>query len=282
MVISTQFREWKEADSRRVLVVEMRGLVDTSDKPLLQAVPRTVLGRREDCLVDVRRYLTGEQPNVDEALKEISHLQRQIRMARGDTARANVQVVAGGVMQVPLLFYAGTLLDDEGNTMLFDWERTKGEWKQLKEIDDESRFIVDGLENFNSVSEVVVAVSASYKAALDDIAITFPGSPVVHLARQNPQPNTLWSEDTQVALTQQFIETLAILANHGIKVVHLVLAAPATLCIRFGKAYDHRNMPKLRCYQREQGHMLPYPWSVEMPTANKPVTYLPTQTTISV
>lgn len=59
MVLWTQYREWKEADSRRILVVEMRGLVDTSDKPLLAAVPRTLLGRRVDCLVDVRTHLAA-------------------------------------------------------------------------------------------------------------------------------------------------------------------------------------------------------------------------------
>ncbi len=281
LTLWTQFRDWKEADTRRILVLEMRGLVDTSDKPLLKAIPRTLLGRRDDCLVDVRRYLAGPNPNVQEALKEVSHVQRQIRQARGDAARADVQVVAGGVMQVPLLFYAGTLLDDEGAVLLFDWERTRGDWRQLNDADDGERFAVTGLDRLGNGKEVVLAVSASYLASLDDIATTFPGMPLVRMERANPQPNSLWSEEAQAALTQQFLQVLGKLANQGVKVVHLVLAAPATLALRFGKAYDHRNMPELRCYQREQGETPPYPWSIKMPAANEPVAYLRTKTSIS-
>lgn len=280
MVLWSQYREWKEADSRRILVVEMRGLVDTSDKPLLAAVPRTVLGRRVDCLVDVRTHLAAPTPNVEEALKEIEHIQRDVRRARGDTARADVQVVAGGVMQVSLLFFAGTLLDDEGNVLLMDWERTKGDWKQLSDQADGETFEITGLDGLGTSKEVVLAVSASYVAAYNDIAATFPGIPVVRMARPNPQPNTLWSEDTQAALTQQFLQTLGRLANQGVEMVHLVLAAPASLAIRFGKAYDHRNMPKLRCYQREQNQTPPYPWSIQMPAAQQPVAFVPTPVAI--
>jgi len=280
MVIWTQIREWKEADTRRILVVEMRGLVDTSDKPLLTAIPHSCVGRRVDCLVDVRNYLASPGPNLKEALKEIEHIQRDVRRARGDTARADVQVVAGGVMQVPLLFYAGTLLDDEGNILIMDWERTNGDWKLLNDPADGERFDVIGLDRLENSKEVVLAVSASYLAAFDDIAITFPRLPVVHMARPNPQPNSLWSEETQTILTQQFLQLLGSLANQGVEMVHLVLVAPASLAIRFGKAYDHRNMPKLRCYQREQGHTPPYPWSIQMPAATQPVVSVPTPVAI--
>jgi hypothetical protein len=276
MVLWTQYREWKEADTRRILVVEMRGLVDTSDRPLLAAVPRTLLGRRVDCLVDVRTHLAAPTPNVEEALKEIEHIQRDVRRARGDTARADVQVVAGGVMQVPLLFFAGTLLDDEGNVLLMDWERTNGDWKLLSDQADGKAFEIIGLDGLGTSKEVVLAVSASYVAAYNDIATTFPGIPVVRMARPNPQPNSLWSEDTQAALTQQFLQMLGTLANQGVEMVHLVLVAPASLAIRFGKAYDHRNMPKLRCYQREQNQTPPYPWSIQMPAAQQPVAFVQT------
>lgn len=279
-ILLIQYREWKEADNRRILVVEMRGLVDTADKPLLAAVPRTLLGRRVDCLVDVRTHLAAPTPNVEEALKEIEHIQRDVRRARGDTARADVQVVAGGVMQVSLLFFAGTLLDDEGNVLLMDWERTKGDWKQLSDQADGETFEITGLDGLGTSKEVVLAVSASYVAAYNDIATTFPGIPVVRMARPNPQPNTLWSDETQAALAQQFLKTLGTLANQGVEMVHLVLAAPASLAIRFGKAYDHRNMPKLRCYQREQSHTPPYPWSIQMPAAQQPVAFVPTPVAI--
>lgn len=276
LVLDSYVRERRQEDINRVVVVEMRGLANTSDRPLLSAVPPTLVGQRIDALVDVRTFLTATPPNVVEALRELDDMKRTLRRARGDTARAHVNVLAGGVMHVPLLFHAGTLFDDDGKVVLMDWERTAGKWLDLNQADDGGRFTITGLDTLSSTKDVVVAVSASYAASLDDIAATFPGLPVVHLARANPSPNTLWSEATQVALTQQFLHTMAALDGQGVKMVHLVLVAPATLSIRFGMAYDHRNMPSLRCYQRERENVPPYPWSIEMGTATQAVRYVTT------
>lgn len=260
----------------RVLVVELRGLVDTSDRPLIRAVPASMRGRIEDCLVDVRAQLSGV-PDVPAALEELRSLATQVRRARGDTAREHVSVVAGGVLQVPLLFYAGVLLDDEGQVELMDWDRIEGQWKQLDQPDDGSRFENSGLQEVAG-SEVVLAVSASYMADMPGIARTFPGLPLVHLARPNAKPNTLWSKETQAALAGQFLDTLAELNNRGVKTIHLVLAAPATLALRLGGVYDAKNQPKLRCYEWKREQAIAYPWSVQMPTASTRVDYFPTAT----
>lgn len=276
MVVMTYLREWRDDDARRVMVVELRGLVDTSDRPLIGSLPRALPGQRVDCLVNVRPFLSVKPPQVTEALHELGHVRRQLRQLRAGTSRENVTVVAGGVMQVPLQFYTGTLMDDEGAVHLYDWERTEKRWKALTEIDDGSRFKVTGLESAADAREVVLAVSASYQVAMEDIGVTFPDLPLVHLAREKPLPNTLWSEEAQAGLTQQFLQTLAALANTGVKTVHLILAAPAALSIRFGMAYDGRNMPELRCYQREADQFPPYPWSIQMPKDGTPVQYLTT------
>lgn len=266
MTVHAYWKESKEAEVKRVVVVELRGLVDTSDFPLIRAVPKRLTGRKVDALVDVRQLLTGPSPNVSAALLELSHMQRNVRQVRGDTARAQVQVVAGGIMPVPLLFYSGVLLDDEGHVVLMDWERTSKCWKQLADPDDGTRFEISGVETAQASKEVVLAVSASYLADLSGIEATFPGLPVVHLQRQDLSVNSIWSDDTQAHLTQQFLQTLGSLANDGVELVHLILATPASLSIRFGMAYDVRNMPTLRCYQWNRGQVPPYEWSVEMPT----------------
>lgn len=258
----------------RVLVVELRGLVDTSDRPLIKAVPPAMRGRIEDCLVDVRVHLSGV-PDVPAALEELHTLGKQVRRARGDTAREHVSVLAGGVLQVPLLFYAGLLLDDEGKVELMDWDRIEGRWKQLNQPDDASRFDITGLQDAVG-SEVVLAVSASYVADLDGIARTFAGLPLVHLARPRAKPNTLWSQEVQAALAAQFLDTLADLHNRGVQTIHLVLAASSSLALRLGSVYDAKNHPQLRCYEWKRDQPLAYPWSVQMPTAATPVSYEPT------
>lgn len=279
LTVHSYRKESREADIKRVVVVELRGLVDTSDHPLIEAVPKRLTGRKVDASVDVRQLLTGPSPNVPEALLELRHIQRNVRQVRGDTARAHVQVVAGGIMPVPLLFYSGVLLDDEGHVVLMDWERTGKCWKQLADPDDGTRFEISGIETAQASKEVVLAVSASYLADFSGIESTFPGLPVVHLQRQDLSVNSIWSDDTQAQLTQQFLQTLGALANDGVELVHLILAAPASLSIRFGMAYDVRNMPTLRCYQWNRGQVPPYEWSVEMPTNHQAAAvHIPTPT----
>ncbi|MCE1061561.1 SAVED domain-containing protein [Pseudomonas alloputida] len=275
-------KESKEADAKRVAVVELRGLVDTSDTPLISAIPGRLVGRREDCRIDLRSHVCPGALNVPAALAELAFLPQSLRQRRADTSRSDTEVVVGGVMQVPFLFYAGVLLDDEGRVTLMDWDRTKEQWRELTEIDSGVRFEQDGLEGVESSPEVVLAVSASYTVELCDIARTFPGLPLVHLYRPNPRVNALWSSEEQAALTQQFLDVLSDLKNRGVTRIHLVLAASASLAIRFGKVYDARNMPALQCYHWEKERTPPYPWSVQMPlTLGGAASYIPTEPAIA-
>lgn len=265
--------ELKELQVSRVLAIELRGLVDTADSPLIRAIPAKTAGRRESCLVDVRRLVMGPTPNIPEALNELAQLRRHIRLIAAGTSREHLTIVAGGVMQVSLLFYAGVLLDDEGRVQLMEWERAAGHWRELDEQDNEERFSISGLDKVQSLSpDVVVAVSASYLADLAGIAQTFPEMPVVHARLPDPKPNTLLSESMQKELTRQFTSIMAELANRSVGIVHLILAAPATLCIRLGQAYDPRNMPTLKCYQRERDQTPPYPWHISI-EGDKPVQF---------
>lgn len=277
LIISEYRRERKEAEISKVIVIELRGLVDTSDRPLKNSIPRRLVGHKHDCLVDIRRQVANgpvSQREASEAIRELEQIQRSVRQERGGTAREHVSVVAGGVMQVPFLFYAGSLLDDEGQVTLLDWERTASEWRELTEPDNNERFSVSGMASMDG-NTVVLAVSATYRASDKDIAATFPGVRVVQLALANPTPNKLFSEVTQAALTQQFIGTLAELANAGVQQVHLVLVASASLSLRFGRAYDARNMPVLLCYHRDNTTP-PYPWSIQMPSAGQAALYVKT------
>uniref|UniRef100_UPI0004634A98 SAVED domain-containing protein n=1 Tax=Pseudomonas syringae TaxID=317 RepID=UPI0004634A98 len=266
LIVHGYLKAQRETDSRRIAVLELRGLVDTSDTPLINAVPAKYRGRKEDCLVDLRSLLASKTPDVQGAIVELAHIPRQLRRVRGDSTRGNVQVVAGGVMQVPLLFYTGVLLDDEGQVALMDWERVDSTWAELGEVDSGQRFSIDGLEKVVTGGPVVLAISASYIVEFSDIAKTFPSLPLVHLARPNPKVNKLWSEDEQKELARQFLDVLCSLKSANVTMVHLVLAAPTTLAIRFGKHYDVRNMPPIRCYHWERNQSPPYPWCVEMPT----------------
>ena len=251
----------KAAERSAVVVVELRGLIDTSDSSLLKSLPRGLMGQRLDALIDVRELTVAGA--IKQAMQRVAAMPDLIRRLRGSRAKSDVQVVVGGVLPVPLLFLAGAMLDDEGSVLSFDWDRVSEVWKPLDEPDDGERFELSGMDDLPSgTPHVVLAISASYLTDPFAIKNSFGEVPVVSLSLTNPLPGTLWSGAKQDALAAQFAAAVATLGNKGVKRISLVLAASSTLALRVGRAYDRRNMPEIACYQYERKPKPAYPWSV--------------------
>ncbi|MCZ8164973.1 SAVED domain-containing protein [Silanimonas sp.] len=251
------------SERRAVLALELRGLVDTSDKPLLGSVPRDLIGQRIDGVVDVRELAVSG--SIEHALAKVLRIPEQLRSLRGSRKPEDVSLVAAGVLQVPLLFIAGVLIDDEGAITPMDWDRTSSKWRRLDEPDDGERFSLAGIEQLHpETSHVVLSVSASYLTNATAIKKTFGDTPVVSLSLPNPLPETLWSDAKQSALASQFVSTIASLGNSGVEQISLILAAPSSLAIRLGRSYDRRNMPKIACYQYDRTASPAYPWAVQI------------------
>lgn len=262
------WQERAERDRRRAIVIEVRGLRDTSGTPLVDAVPANVIGRRIPLLINLRQGQDGAITNPGVALRRIETLPYDIANHEGGADRADVSFVLGGLAPVPLSFLVGVLVDDENAVMLMDWNRHQQRWSPLDADDDGNRFTVSGLNAIpQSVDEAVMAVSVSYRADLAGIAAKFPGLPVIELVLEAGGPDAHWSEDKQAALAKQFLETVIAIGNQGVRVIHLVLAAPNSVVFRFGRIYDKRNLPAVIAYQYERGETPPYPWGVKMPVS---------------
>ncbi|MGA9617149.1 MAG: SAVED domain-containing protein [Serratia proteamaculans] len=55
----------------------------------------------------------------------------------------------------------------------------------------------------------------------------------------------------------------------GAKRIHIVLAAPSSIALNFGRRYDNRNLAQALVYQYEKDHAITYPWAVEIPGHGK-------------
>ncbi|KMS56642.1 hypothetical protein V474_14590 [Novosphingobium barchaimii LL02] len=250
---------------KKVLAIELRGLRDTSGTPLSKAVPSRLKGRRQSVLVNLRQGADGSilQPGI--ALGHITQLPTSIRHQEEGFDRADISLVAAGMAPVPYTFLAGVLIDDESEVLLMDWDRGSEAWRELNGTDDGERFIVSGLDALTDEIEAVVAVSMSYDVDAGAIAKTFPDLPVIHLKMPKPNPASFWSSEKQVALAQQFFDTVRALCGTKVKLVHLVFSATNSSVLRFGRSYDKRNLPDLIVYQYDQAATPPYPWGVRMP-----------------
>ena len=256
---------------KRVIAIELRGLRDTSGCPLVKAVPRTITGRREQLLLNLRQGQDGNIGDPAAAVRRVEALPHDLASREQGIDRSDITYILGGLAPVPLSFLTGILTDDECAVTLMDWDRHTNRWSPLELADDGKRFAISGLDAVAAQTDAVaVAVSVSYAIDTTGVAQKYPGMPLVEMNLQDGNPDAHWSEEKQAALGRQFLETLIALGNIGVRTVHLFLAAPNSVVLRLGRLYDKRNLPAVIVYQYDRREAPPFPWGIQMPVEGKP------------
>jgi hypothetical protein len=106
---------------KRVLVIEGRGLRDIPGKPLADALPAHVEGRREPYLLDLRqRVEDGKIVNPTPIIEKIEALPSHLDHVAGGQDRSDLTVAYGGLTAVPFTFLTGVILDDEDRLVVLD------------------------------------------------------------------------------------------------------------------------------------------------------------------
>jgi len=264
-------RDARREGRKRVIVIEARGLRDWQGTPLDQAVPSSILGSREQVIVDVRQGLVdGKIVDPSAVLRRVTSLPDDLARRSDGLDRRDITYVVGGLAPVPLLFLIGIIVDDESQTNFMDWDRHTGTWRQLDASDDGKRFIIAGLDQVAAETpRVALCVSASYDVLDSDVAVAEPGIPIVRMDLDGRSTSANWSETKQRELGRQFLEVARTLASKGVKEITLFLAAPASLALRFGAVYDKRNLPLLEVNQYERGDPKVFPWAIRMPVSGR-------------
>lgn len=266
---------WREARASqrcRVVVVEVRGLHSSPDSPLENA-KISAPGVRQTALIDFRPASEQELVNPEAALERILALKPTITALSKGANRSDISIVAGGLAPVPTLVLIGAILDDESQLTVFDWDRSIGDWRETNQVDDGVRLRTLNAPTFGpDDSEAVLAVSASYEIRVEDLDAKFPSLP--RLVLSSPPPLTadrFWSLEKQSAYVVTIRDAIQQLTAAGVKRIHMVLAAPSSLSLRIGRAYDRRLSAELVVYQYERRLARPYPWGILLPSASVPV-----------
>lgn len=270
--------EFRRESRRRLVVIEMRGLNTSPDTPALDKVVPSFRGNRRNLPIDFRPQRQDARVDPSYMLERMSSMKSVLQSLVDGADKRDIEVAIGGLASVPALFLAGMLIDDESHVHLYDWDRNLKSWRSIDGPDDSLRFLpLEGLPAKLASTEVVMVVEASYSVYQADIAASFAGSlPVIRLKVQTPLADRFWSEQKQVALTTQFRDAIQQISATGVKKIHMVIAAPASLSIRFGMSYDRRLFPEIIVYQFEKGLPKPYPWGVEMPTVGTAISVIHT------
>lgn len=259
--------EHRHLARNKIVVIESRGLRDTSGTPLIESLPSRFQGQLDHVLVDLRqRVKDGEIFAPETALEDLISLPVDLKRKENGLDRRDFTLVYGGLTPVPFTFLTGVLIDDEGTAFILDWDRHTEAWRELNDEDDGKRFRTASLDDVPvGTKEVALAVSVSYSVNADDIRSQLGSTPVVELYLEDGSPDCHWSEEKQRALGRQFLETAIGLGNRGVRRIHLFIAAQNSIAFRFGRLYDKRNLPEIAVYQYQRNAIPPYPWCVLMP-----------------
>jgi len=254
-------------EKRQILIViELKGLYGAPESPAKDVIMRDFLGQRQSIVLDFRPQRNGELVDRQAVLQKLNGLTTTIEVLAAGRDPADVFLAVGGLAAVPALFLTGVLLDDTANIKIFDWNRNAKVWSVPDGPDDGKRlhpFDTSGLPA--SVEDVVLVVACSYHVDGADVTEAFPRYPLVRLDAEEHLADRFWSEDKQAVFVNAFRDAVQQLMNMGTKRIHLVLAAPSSLVIRMGMAYDRRLHPNLVAYQYERSLRPAYPWGLVMP-----------------
>lgn len=248
------------------IVVESRGLRDENGVSLESFVKKATKGQVQELLVDIRPHMRdGQVENAQAAADEVLRLPGDLRRRRGLKDRDDVSIAYGGLTPVPFTFLMGVLLDDEGPVGVYDWDRSNETWRPLEDADDGHRFLRSWNPPEGPTDSVVLAISCSYPILDANLALAFPGVPVMSLKLQGPTTEAHWSAEKQTALVMDVLEAAKLLEGAGVRTIHLVIAAPNSLVFQIGTKWDRRNIPRATVYQFERNDELRYPWGLQLP-----------------
>ncbi|AGP46849.1 SAVED domain-containing protein [Serratia plymuthica] len=269
------YQEAKVTVRKKVIVIEGRGLRKVMTNPLHKTAAKHFTGRIDRLDIDItQRIRDGEviypQDTFNNNIKTIvSNIATRI----DGIDHQDLTLVYGGLLPVPFTFYIGAILDDNGPVSVFDWDRAQEDWRLIDNNadDDHANFSIteEPQDHPSPAEDVVLAVSVSYQADIASIRRTFPHYPIAHLTLDSRAFSNHWSLSKQSRLALQFTEYAKILTERGAKRIHIVLAAPSSIALNFGRRYDNRNLAQALVYQYQKDQVIAYFWAVEIPAQGK-------------
>ncbi|HBR0573395.1 SAVED domain-containing protein [Escherichia coli] len=263
--VCSAITDWRQNSKKSILVIRGEGLRRVAGSNIDSQIYKRHSGRLNYLDVNITQNIRDGYVihPADVFRNYVQPLSRNLNQYFGATALNDIQVVYAGMLPVPFLFWIGNVLDDKGVVTLIDWNRASETWQVISDNtpDDGDSFNQETIMEGN-VEDVVIAISFSYHADLTCIKKSFTGLRIEHLYLKHINFDNHWSIEKQQRLSLQFIEFVKKLQQQGAKRIHLILVAPSSVVVSFGRRYDSRNLPELIVYQYEKSDDDTYPWGV--------------------
>lgn len=198
-------------------------------------------------------------------LQKASNLSEHLRVTT--TGHGSLPVAYAGLAPVPLLVTAGYKLTNRQEILILDYDRDAG-WHLLDSLDDGKSLNI-APPNGAISTDVAIAVSVSAPISPNDIPDHLRDVCFTVVLDGGPNRDSASSVVKQQRLCRELYDLLAqIRAEYPeLQVVHVFLAAQASLAFRIGQTITQSVHPPVRIYQFENRR---YTWSVQIEPGNEP------------
>lgn len=257
----------KIEDKKRIISIEHFGLKVPINNKISSFIPKHVNGRVERLLLDQTSFVDDKGSVTDpiQSLSRISYIRKDLLSRIADTDKADITVVYGGLSSVPYTFLVGSMLDDQDDLLILDWERGKKRWQEISSVFPVLEPEVSVVKEVSDCNEAALVFSISYGASLSSIERLLPDCSITHINTNNYVHDNHWCKEQQIRWADIFIEQMRMLSSKKMQRVHIFIAAQNSVVFRLGQHFDNRNFSAGSIYQYDQGCKNEYPWAIDLP-----------------
>jgi len=204
--------------------------------------------------------------DIKNQYEDIKVIPRDIRQRIDQIDHNSVSVLYCGLAPIPLLFFAGYMLQKREKIEIMDYHRSSQKWLFLDDLDDKESLVITSTSK-SSPKAIAVALGFSFDVNLglirrklgDEIKI------VSVSLEDGARMDSMQSNEKQNRILKELTEAIAKLRSEcpDISVIHVFMAVQASFAVNFGSYWTTSVLPPVRIYNYDAGSNS-YAWDIEV------------------
>lgn len=222
----------------------------------------------DDNEINISRYVVNDSiVSPEEALKKTLHI-IEVLESKTKNKPEDIKLYYGGVVQVPLAFTAGTILDNTMFVDIYDWKRNgekQGAYRLIKGKKDTSDLVqISEPEVHDLSSELAIEIALSYPINHQNTVDAVGEIPTLKITANSVGRDQFSSLSTQNEVCEKFHDIIDRYSQTNIKKIHVFIAAQNSMVFQLGRQLSRRVHKEVIVWQFEIQNEHQNPWGISI------------------
>ena len=210
-----------------------------------------------------RYYKNGIVTDPKEMLEQTKSIKQSIENNTRKISPKYLKLYYGGLVQVPFAFIAGVIFDNTKNINVYDWDRNKEQWYEIKDFKKPPIKINIEHPKNQATNEIAIEIAISYDIARENTikAVGNKNIPVLKIIADKIEKDNTINLKSQKYIAQKFHKILDQYAY--LDKIHVFVATQNSMVFNLGRQVNPRvHSPIILIWQYERHNKLKNPWAV--------------------